>query len=118
MLKTEPDFIQVPPQAQRLLRLCLEKDPKRRLRDIGDFRSLWQEPLPKEEQANASVCKCTEPGKSGQMSKGIGAIAPAGAPRFCHPGTSTASRSGCISHSNRKMPLAVDESPLNSQLRN
>lgn len=32
----EPDFEPVPPQARRLLRHCLEKDPKKRLRDIGD----------------------------------------------------------------------------------
>src|SRR6266852_3278248 len=44
VLKTEPDLTQVLPQARRLLRLCLEKDPKRRLRDIGDFRILCQEP--------------------------------------------------------------------------
>jgi Tol biopolymer transport system component len=36
VLKTEPDITQSPAQAQRLLRRCLEKDPKRRLRDIGD----------------------------------------------------------------------------------
>jgi Tol biopolymer transport system component len=43
VLKSEPDFTQVPPQSRRLLRSCLEKDPKRRLRDIGDFRILCQE---------------------------------------------------------------------------
>jgi serine/threonine protein kinase/Tol biopolymer transport system component len=44
VLKSEPDLSQVPPQARRLVRGCLEKDPKRRLRDIGDFRILCQEP--------------------------------------------------------------------------
>jgi serine/threonine protein kinase len=38
VLKTEPDLTQVPAQAQRLLRRCLEKDPRKRLRDIGDAR--------------------------------------------------------------------------------
>ena len=51
VLKSEPDLTQVPVQARRLLRLCLEKDPKRRLRDIGDFRILCQEPPPQAEAA-------------------------------------------------------------------
>src|SRR5207249_11236913 len=46
VLKSEPDLTQVPAQTRRLLRACLEKDPKRRLRDIGDFRILCQEPSP------------------------------------------------------------------------
>ncbi|HLY17943.1 MAG TPA: protein kinase [Bryobacteraceae bacterium] len=32
----EPDWERIPAKAQRLLRRCLEKDPKKRLRDIGD----------------------------------------------------------------------------------
>jgi serine/threonine-protein kinase len=51
VLKSEPDLTQVPPQARRLLRLCLEKDPKRRLHDIADFRILSQEPPPQAEAA-------------------------------------------------------------------
>src|SRR5207237_9221088 len=39
VLTKEPDWDQVPAKAQRLVRSCLEKDPKRRLRDIGDA---WQ----------------------------------------------------------------------------
>src|SRR5207248_2618289 len=39
VLTKEPEWDQVPPKAQRLVRRCLEKDPKRRLRDIGDA---WQ----------------------------------------------------------------------------
>jgi serine/threonine protein kinase len=38
----EPDWEPIPAQAQRLLHRCLEKDPKRRLRDIGDAWS-WLE---------------------------------------------------------------------------
>lgn len=34
------DFEPVPPRARRLLRRCLERDPKKRLRDIGDFETL------------------------------------------------------------------------------
>ena len=42
ILEHEPDWsaptAPTPPSIQRLLRHCLEKDPKRRLRDIGDAR--------------------------------------------------------------------------------
>src|SRR6202165_1868345 len=38
VLKTEPDWARVPPQVQRLLRRCLEKDPKRRLQAIADAK--------------------------------------------------------------------------------
>jgi len=40
VLTKEPDLNRVPSQVQRLLRRCLEKDPKRRLRDIGDAIAL------------------------------------------------------------------------------
>jgi Tol biopolymer transport system component len=36
VLTLEPDLTRVPPQVRRLLATCLERDPKRRLRDIGD----------------------------------------------------------------------------------
>jgi hypothetical protein len=36
VLKEEPDWSAVPVKAQRLLRVCLNKDPNRRLRDIAD----------------------------------------------------------------------------------
>jgi Tol biopolymer transport system component len=36
VVKDEPRLDQVPAKVRRLLRKCLEKDPKRRLRDIGD----------------------------------------------------------------------------------
>ena len=35
-----PDLGGVPPEFRRLLGRCLEKDPRRRLRDIGDAMSL------------------------------------------------------------------------------
>jgi Tol biopolymer transport system component len=40
VLKDEPDWTRVPPRARALLQRCLEKDPKRRLRDIGDAMAL------------------------------------------------------------------------------
>ena len=38
VLKSDPDWQPVPPELRRLLGSCLEKDPKKRLRDIGDWR--------------------------------------------------------------------------------
>jgi Tol biopolymer transport system component/predicted Ser/Thr protein kinase len=40
----EPDWNRIPEKARRLLRRCLEKDPRRRLRDIGDAMALVEEP--------------------------------------------------------------------------
>jgi Tol biopolymer transport system component len=40
VLKDEPDLSRVPLKARRLLRRCLEKDPRKRLRDIGEARFL------------------------------------------------------------------------------
>jgi Tol biopolymer transport system component/predicted Ser/Thr protein kinase len=40
VLKDEPDYTQVPLKVRRLLRRCLEKDPKKRLRHIGDVLEL------------------------------------------------------------------------------
>jgi eukaryotic-like serine/threonine-protein kinase len=40
VLTNEPDLSAVPSRVRPLLRRCLEKDPKKRLRDIGDAMSL------------------------------------------------------------------------------
>jgi len=40
VLTREPDWDRVPERLQRVLRLCLEKNLRRRLRDIGDARHL------------------------------------------------------------------------------
>lgn len=44
VLTMEPDLDKVPPTVRRLLKRCLEKDPRRRLRSIGDWRELLDEP--------------------------------------------------------------------------
>jgi serine/threonine-protein kinase len=41
VIKEEPDLTNAPAKVRRLLRKCLEKDPRKRLRDIGD----WDQPL-------------------------------------------------------------------------
>jgi serine/threonine protein kinase len=43
VLKTEPDLTAVPEPLRRIVRLCLERDPRMRLRDIGDARVLLAE---------------------------------------------------------------------------
>ena len=40
VVKDKPDLSVIPPPVQRLLERCLEKDPKQRLRDIGDIELL------------------------------------------------------------------------------
>jgi eukaryotic-like serine/threonine-protein kinase len=42
VLKEEPDWVRIPVKVQRFLQHCLEKDPKRRLRDIGDMHLLLE----------------------------------------------------------------------------
>ena len=42
VLKDEPDWIRIPVKVRPLLQHCLEKDPKRRLRDIGDMHLLLE----------------------------------------------------------------------------
>jgi Tol biopolymer transport system component len=44
VLKEQPDLERVPARVQPLLRRCLEKDPKKRLRDIGDATMLLDTP--------------------------------------------------------------------------
>ena len=40
VVKVQPDLSAAPEQARRVLQACLEKDPKKRLRDIGDVQYL------------------------------------------------------------------------------
>lgn len=43
VLTKEPDLSRVPPKVQRLLHACLQKDPKKRLRDIADAKGMLAE---------------------------------------------------------------------------
>jgi Tol biopolymer transport system component len=45
VVKEQPDLSAAPVEVQRLLRRCLEKDPKKRLRDIGDVWDLLDTPV-------------------------------------------------------------------------
>jgi eukaryotic-like serine/threonine-protein kinase len=53
VIHKEPDLTQVPAKVRRLLRRCLEKDPKKRLRDIGDAWELLEE-APAQQQSAPS----------------------------------------------------------------
>jgi serine/threonine protein kinase len=44
VVKDKPDLSGLPPMVRPLLERCLEKDPKKRLRDIGDMELLLQMP--------------------------------------------------------------------------
>jgi Tol biopolymer transport system component len=46
VLHKEPDWIRVPQRVRRLLRSCLERDPRKRLQDIGDARLMIDEDSP------------------------------------------------------------------------
>jgi Tol biopolymer transport system component/predicted Ser/Thr protein kinase len=54
ILKDVPDLTKVPAQARRLLKRCLEKDPQKRLRHIGDVMALVDEPPSGEYSAPAA----------------------------------------------------------------
>jgi|KBSSwiStaDraftv2_1062776.scaffolds.fasta_scaffold05199_4 Tol biopolymer transport system component/tRNA A-37 threonylcarbamoyl transferase component Bud32 len=43
VLKTDPDWTPTPPRVRRLLKRCLERDPAKRLQDIGDVWDLLDE---------------------------------------------------------------------------
>jgi WD40 repeat protein len=43
VIKDQPDVSHAPPQVHRILKRCLEKDPAKRLRDIGDVWDLLAE---------------------------------------------------------------------------
>lgn len=43
VLNTEPDWTRIPAKVQRLLRACLQKDPKHRLHAIGDAKLLIED---------------------------------------------------------------------------
>ena len=44
VLTRDPDLTKIPCEIRKLLRTCLQREPKRRLRDIGDAWSLLEEP--------------------------------------------------------------------------
>jgi serine/threonine-protein kinase len=55
VLTKEPNLDRVPPQARKVLRRYLEKDPRRRLRDIGDVSILLETAPGQPEEIGAKV---------------------------------------------------------------
>lgn len=68
VLRAEPEFDELPASAPAALRLllarCLEKDPRQRLRDIGEARILLQGDLGEAEPAEASLPPAVAHGRS------------------------------------------------------
>ena len=61
VLRDEPDLTKVPTQARRLLKRCLEKDPQKRLRHIGDVMALLDEPPSGESSVTAASAAAPAP---------------------------------------------------------
>jgi serine/threonine-protein kinase len=70
VLTVQPDLEKAPPQIRKLLRRCLEKDPKQRLRDIGEARFLLEEPV----GPAAAVPARSSRGKTGWIVAGLMAL--------------------------------------------
>src|SRR6266853_33021 len=54
VLTKEPDYSPAPAKVRRLLQLCLAKEPKQRLRAIGDWKLVLDEPAPMESPRHRS----------------------------------------------------------------
>ena len=72
VLMKQPDLEKVPFQTRRLLRECLQKDPKERLRDIGDAkRQVLEVPV----QESTAVAPQTSSRRNTQVALGIATVA-------------------------------------------
>jgi hypothetical protein len=65
VIRDEPDLSDAPPSVQRLLSECLQKDPRKRLRDIGDVWRLL-DGAPAEWRSPRSPASATEAKRSGK----------------------------------------------------
>jgi eukaryotic-like serine/threonine-protein kinase len=54
ILRKEPDLAKVPARVRRLLRLCLEKDPQKRLRSLGDWQHLIEPEEPRRQSSDVT----------------------------------------------------------------
>jgi Tol biopolymer transport system component len=70
VVKDQPDLSQVPQKARRLLQRCLEKNPKKRLRDIGDAELL----LDAAPEAPSQAASPTAPWMSAKIAWGAAAL--------------------------------------------
>jgi Tol biopolymer transport system component len=68
---TQPKLEDVPIQVRRMLKRCLEKDPQKRLRDIGDAMALLEEPPP---PSAAPVIAASAPARLGMLAWALAAM--------------------------------------------
>ena len=63
VIRDQPDLSGVPPSVHRLLSECLQKDPRKRLRDIGDVWRLLEDVPPASASTPAAVAPPVAPSK-------------------------------------------------------
>jgi len=80
---TQPKLEDVPSQVRRMLKRCLEKDPQKRLRDIGDAMALLEEPPAAQQALPAPAPSTSRLGRLGWIAAGMALLA-AGALAFIH----------------------------------
>jgi serine/threonine-protein kinase len=104
VLKDEPDLTKIPAQAHRLNKRCLEKDPNKRLRHVGDVMSLLDEapvsgsqppiaPRPPERERKNGYGRPWRRASSSLRARPW---------RYGHPGESHRPRKPCASKSDRR----------------
>ena len=73
ILKSEPDWSQLPPglpfQVERVLRRCLAKDPRQRLRDIGEARVRLEDPTAESGMFTGSMAAVADTGGRARLGR-------------------------------------------------
>jgi Tol biopolymer transport system component len=73
ILKSEPEWERLPaglpPQVERVLRRCLAKDPRQRLRDIGEARVRLEDPTAESGMFSGPVAAAADPGGRGALGR-------------------------------------------------
>jgi serine/threonine protein kinase len=94
VIMQEPKLDDVPVQVRKLLRRCLEKDPRRRLRDIGDVWQLLEEaPQPPVSPVVSEVMPLAPAGSVARLGRSSALVNPRGPGIFSSlPRTSPAGR--------------------------
>jgi eukaryotic-like serine/threonine-protein kinase len=74
VIQAEPRWDGIPAKVQRLLKKCLEKDPMRRLRDIGDVWELTEEHAALSAAANQGAGRLVWPAVAATLAVVLGAL--------------------------------------------
>jgi serine/threonine protein kinase/Tol biopolymer transport system component len=75
VIKHEPDLSAAPVEVRKLLQSCLEKDPNKRLRDIGDWRLLLDAPSSPMRELGANRGKWLWPGVTAVLALALATLA-------------------------------------------